>query len=480
MIRTFFLSLILILNCFTSRAGDISDSNFKDFIRSSKRVVVLYYSGIQVENAPVLGIFEKVRTNISQKGGFWKEISWARFDREDNPLITTELGLKSAPYLLAFEDGEWVIYAEEFYEEELEEFILRVFGDEFEPKILKNADELSEAKVKNKVAFFYGVSAAHDVAWARPLVSLLAKKHQLPAYITYEKSSSEDAFFLLLKRNFNEGDLFYSGNRPFLPLFVRSLVDSSSQRRCPIAKLATYKNLFKRKQPTIFIMDTKTDTDFANKSEDTLRRASLTIPCRVISVEFKDWNLFSRLFAISRFAVPSIGIIDYNEKKMLKYAVLHPTFETTEQFFHNYITKNLKPFYKTGSIPKTQDFPVMKVVRENFAETVIESGKDVLVCAYTRFCDQCGGIFKRVEDLAVAFGKKYPELKFAMIDTQFNDIEGVNIENLPSFFLYKKDGDGFPILLDKSFETESIDEFLKENLQGMKTEDKTSITSSEL
>lgn len=65
------------------------------------------------------------------------------------------------------------------------------------------------------------------------------------------------------------------------------------------------------------------------------------------------------------------------------------TDASVAEFFSQYSTGALKPFFKSEAVPADNSGPVKVVVRNNFDEIVMNANKDVLVEFYAPVCFSC-------------------------------------------------------------------------------------------
>ena len=139
--------------------------------------------------------------------------------------------------------------------------------------------------------------------------------------------------------------------------------------------------------------------------------------------------------------------ISKKEKEIKYFDIKNSQFYTIEnendvlKFIKNYNNKKLNKndnYYKVEPLLSNFRPFVLTANENNFNEIVINNDENVLIYFYNTFST----ISKRFSPLFIDLEKKYnlvkSNIKFVEIDGTKNVVEGINIENYPALYFYKK------------------------------------------
>lgn len=73
-----------------------------------------------------------------------------------------------------------------------------------------------------------------------------------------------------------------------------------------------------------------------------------------------------------------------------------PSVENLVQFYEDFTSGNIQPYFRSEAVPESNDGPVKIIVGKNFQEIVMDPTRDVLVEFYAPWCGHC----KQVEDFS--------------------------------------------------------------------------------
>ena len=162
--------------------------------------------------------------------------------------------------------------------------------------------------------------------------------------------------------------------------------------------------------------------------------------------------------------------ISKKEKEIKYFDILNSQFYTIEnendvlKFIKNYNNKKLNKndnYYKVEPLLSNFRPFVLTANENNFNEIVINNNENVLVYFYSPFST----LSKRFSPLFMDLAKKYnlvkSNIKFVEIDGTKNVVEGINIENYPALYFYKKNFKDKPIAYDGEFKEESLIKYIK-------------------
>lgn len=118
-------------------------------------------------------------------------------------------------------------------------------------------------------------------------------------------------------------------------------------------------------------------------------------------------------------------------------------------------------FLKSEPIPAENSGPVFKVVGKNFKKEILENDFDILVKFYAPWCGHCKKLAPIYQALAEALSSN-KKLKLYEVDVTKNDIEGHNIEGLPTIKFFPGKDKSNVINYSGERTEDEIAKFLKE------------------
>nr|CAG4643121.1 EOG090X0438 [Ilyocryptus agilis] len=115
--------------------------------------------------------------------------------------------------------------------------------------------------------------------------------------------------------------------------------------------------------------------------------------------------------------------------------------EELKEFVKLVISGKGKPFYRSQPVPKVQEGPVLNVVADSFAQSVIQSKQDVLIEFFAPWCGHCKALEPEYKKLAKRMKKDYPNLIVAKMDATANDLHPMfgQLKGYPSIFYIPAD-----------------------------------------
>jgi protein disulfide-isomerase A1 len=146
-------------------------------------------------------------------------------------------------------------------------------------------------------------------------------------------------------------------------------------------------------------------------------------------------------------------------------AVAALTIEVIGKFADDILSGALKPHLKSDPIPEDNAGPVTTVVGLNFAETVLDSTKDVLVKYYAPWCGHCKKLAPIWEELGELY-KDNKDIVIAKFDSTTNEAEGVEVKGYPTLIFYPK-GNKAGVTFEGDRTLEGLTKYLEEQIPSL-------------
>jgi protein disulfide-isomerase A1 len=141
-----------------------------------------------------------------------------------------------------------------------------------------------------------------------------------------------------------------------------------------------------------------------------------------------------------------------------------PTQTNLEEFCSGLLDGNVRPYYKSQSIPDNTYASIPVIVGKSFNDEVLNSPKNVLLEVYTPWCINCEATSKQVEKLAKHF-KGLDNLVFAKIDASANEHPDLEVPDYPTLLLYKVDDKENPITLPTKSSAKDVAKLINKHLR---------------
>lgn len=152
---------------------------------------------------------------------------------------------------------------------------------------------------------------------------------------------------------------------------------------------------------------------------------------------------------------PLICARDANKQKY----ILKDEFsvENLEKFVKDLSENKLTPYMKSEEVPADNSAPVKVAVAKNFADVVINNGKDTLIEFYAPWCGHC----KKLAPIFDQLGEKLinEDVSIVKMDATANDVPPeFDVRGFPTLYWLPKDGKNKPVRYEGGRE---LDDFIK-------------------
>jgi len=138
------------------------------------------------------------------------------------------------------------------------------------------------------------------------------------------------------------------------------------------------------------------------------------------------------------------------------------TVEAIKNFYDDWNSGRLKPFFKSEPLPEHNNEPVKTIVGKNFDDIVINSEDDVLVEFYAPWCGHCKQLVPIYDSLATKLSN-VKGLVIAKMDATANEVQGVEIKGFPTIKFFAKGRKHSPIDYEGDRTEEGFIDYLKKH-----------------
>ena len=155
-----------------------------------------------------------------------------------------------------------------------------------------------------------------------------------------------------------------------------------------------------------------------------------------MDVNTKAASAFAEQNGLSKSDTPSLWLCDLKPEQARRFRFNGTITEANIiQFFANWKSKTLKPFWRSGPLPtQERDKVVRQIVSSTFDQEVVPE-KDVLVLLKSKYCGYCKKFLEVYEKMAERLSQ-ISTLRLTTIDSLENEVEGLYVESVPALFIY--------------------------------------------
>ncbi|XP_037093086.1 protein disulfide-isomerase-like [Pollicipes pollicipes] len=162
-------------------------------------------------------------------------------------------------------------------------------------------------------------------------------------------------------------------------------------------------------------------------------------------VDMADRRMFhmEEFFGVQRDRTPAMRIFRY-EGPTFKFRPQHDGTISTEQvlqFCDDFLTGKLKAFQLQQPLPEDWDAaPVKVLTAQNYADVTLDPTHHVFVMLHAPWCPHCQLVGPIFDQLAELYLPHSDVITLARMDATANEVEGLEFQSFPTFFLYAVDG----------------------------------------
>lgn len=442
----------------------LSSSNFSAFLTANHFVMVEFYAPWCGHCQALAPEYAAAATELKAVG-----VPLAKVDATDDPELAQQYGVEGYPTIFFFVDGKPKPYSHHRTRDTIVTWVKKKVG----PNVVEvtstgDAETVLETGNTVVVAFFDKLEG-HEVqefaAAARQEDDVLfyqTEREDVAEVFNIKKGTK--APVLVLLKNASEKFVLYDG------LFEKDALSGFFlANKLPLVSTFsrdTATEIFEssiNKQLLLFA----SPEDFG-KILPTYEEAAKAFKGKIIFVHVDSSTEEVGKPIMEFFGVnaekPTIIAFTVSEEHSRKFLLEDEmTVDKIKDFATNFIDGKLKEFYKSESVPETNDGDVKIVVGNNFNQIVLDESKDVLLEIYAPWCGHCQALEPIYEKLAKAL-RSIDSLVIAKMDGTANEHERVQVDGYPTLFFFPAGNKSFdPISVDTDRSITGLYQFLKNN-----------------
>jgi len=426
----------------------LGDKNLAEALGEFEHVLVEFY-------APWCGHCKKLAPEYVKAAAALKAensaVKLAKVDCTVEKDSATKYGISGYPTLKFFIKGEPVAYEGGRTEPEIVNWLRK----KTQPSTseVATSEDLANAIKRNEVlvVFFGGKDDASFQAFesASKKYEDVGFVYTTNADLRTEQSAPEGTNIVLLKK-FDEGRHELAGS--FTGESLTTFIDThKSPLLIPFDQKAAQK-IFGDGIATIFLVHQKNEA--GEKATSVLREVAQKLKGKIQAAisDIKDGGLGPRLaeyIGVKEADTPAFRIVVPSKGGAVKKYVPEgeATVESLTQFYEDYASGKVSPFYKSEEVPASNDAPVKIVVGKNFKDIVLDSTKDVLIEFYAPWCGHCKKLEPIWNELATELSS-IQNLVIAKMDSTANEVDGVEVSGFPTIKYYPSNNKSKPVTYD--------------------------------
>merc|ERR1719273_430162 len=263
---------------------------------------------------------------------------------------------------------------------------------------------------------------------------------------------------IILKKQFDEGHNFYTGNIEEEP--VLAFLKANSFPIYGEMNAESYAKYLEREVPVYYFFVDPSDKD----TTDAIAQVATDVGAGFkgkMSFVWLDGIMWER-FMVGTFGVktPPGAAIQFDDKVYVFSGDIKIA-ANVRQFAQEYFDKKLEPYVKSQKIPKDNSKPVTIVVGKEFEKIVFDETKDVMVEFYAPWCGHCKKMAPAYEKVGQTFAGD-ENVVVAKIDATENDHPG-DVTGFPTLIFYPANDNKEGLKYDGDRSDEAIIKFINDN-----------------
>ena len=459
-----------------------NNETFYEFLDSNPNAFVLFYRDNRASHI-YIQVFENFVKEQKQGNSSFSHVAFAVIDMFASISLRKSQNLTALPLLRLYkrESNRTVLYEGGRSEAALRKWLVKQFKET--PSLIqeiKALKELGELIIrKNIVIAYFGAKHSKN----SEIYAHAAEKY---TYYNFISGFSIEIYDTFIQDQYSEGRVMCFNNNDQENYTLEGTLNKSSLRNFFEAcshrshfqiDFETADTLFNGKESFMILVVNSTVNE-SIQAISIYRQSKALLAGKIILTIFDSLNNDERVFGyidngfqITRedaAFLPNLLIVDRESTPgfSTKYKFLGGVYtDSILNFFYSWKKKTITPFFKSvpAQVLDKNEGLVVCINHEGFLDFVVNSTKDSFLMVYSFNCEACQRFKKIMRKLADKY-KEIENLEFFMIDGVNNDVPGLQLTYVPSFFLYKKDRKNSPIAMIDYKEEERFHEFLRENL----------------
>lgn len=461
-----------------------TNETFNELLASNEHVFVLFYREDRAGRLYLQAFENLARDQQAGNASFPNKITFAAIDLATSIPLRASQNLTRFPLLRMYiRNNKTILYEGGRSEEIIRKWLVRQFKEVSSPiKEVKTIAELQELVLRKNILMVY-----FGPKYVSNHETFLNMADKYP-YYNYAFGFSVEIFDAFLNEKYNEGRFVCFNNDEqedytleFIPPLkkstLKSFFEGCAHRSYFNIDFETAERLFKGHESFMILAIDSTSNE-SLRARGVYKESKPLLAGKMLLTIFDSknndtrlFNYMENLFQITPEDVaflPSLVLIDREASNgvTIKYKYIGGIYnDTVEAFYKSWKQKKIPVFYK--SHPKSLTDPdegrVKSINHQEFVNLVINGTKNAFIMVYSDDCGACKNFRKVFGKIAEKY-REIDSLEFFMINGVSNDIMGIDLIFVPSFYLFKNGEKDKPIYMSDHKEEERFHEFLKENL----------------
>eukprot|EP01057_Protomagalhaensia_wolfi_P004793 Protomagalhaensia_wolfi_Nauph_80__4792@NODE_49_length_4188_cov_38_845264_g40_i0_p1_GENE_NODE_49_length_4188_cov_38_845264_g40_i0NODE_49_length_4188_cov_38_845264_g40_i0_p1_ORF_typecomplete_len463_score114_35Thioredoxin/PF00085_20/7_5e30Thioredoxin/PF00085_20/3_4e03Thioredoxin/PF00085_20/0_0032Thioredoxin/PF00085_20/1_8e22Thioredoxin_6/PF13848_6/33Thioredoxin_6/PF13848_6/4_4e05Thioredoxin_6/PF13848_6/9_9e23Thioredoxin_6/PF13848_6/0_036Calsequestrin/PF01216_17/2_5e15Calsequestrin/PF01216_17/6_4e02 len=445
--KTFIISLLLLLVATASNVVSLTTSNFDTFIKANPVVLVKFFAPWCGHCKKLAPAYEAAAADLQAKNG----PPLAEVDATQDQDLSKRFGVQGFPTFFLFRNGQPEPYTGGRSQEAIVDWVLKMTGPAVE-----SASSVTEARKKaeaNKASiYFIATVRSKDSA---KVYEAVASEHRLKgSFFLITDPSAEADTVSVYRQDEDSTTTKLTSKEQFIAWVLTEAVPLLG----PVSgeNYATYA----ARSPNWFW--------FAAYPEDYEKLGPII---RKVSKNYRtDFNfVWLDVDTLKEHANNALGMKDFPgvtivlEEAKYRFEGQAITEKALTKFVEAVKAGKVKKFLKSEPVPESNDEAVKVVVGTQFAEMVLRKDKDVFLKIYAPWCGHCKKLAPMWDDLAERTAKS-EHFMVAKLDGTANEIDvpGFSVHGFPTLYFVKA-GSKTPIAYDGERTIEAFLDFVKKH-----------------
>ena len=448
----------------------LNEKNFDNFLEEHKIALVVFY----IDDCHICDTVSADLSLLKEKHQESHEhLTYAKIKGNDNQELMKKLELSHFPHIRIYFDKDYFSYfQDEFTRGQLDHFLNIHLNNRAEPTSV-DSDEHFAHYNKQPLAIYLGYPQLNDKN--RKIASNIQRVFpDIPVYIGKSGSSVDEkisgdkdtGYKLVLKRNFEDGNKILSGEdgASLNPGLLVRFINTYRKPVVDIMSLDISNKVFKYRLPALILFDKNYQTQSAKALRDAV--LSTHFPGLTIASDLTEVNAgtVSGLADVHKGDFPALRILDFHAARFAVYKFIGDfTASNIEAFIKKYRNGELREHKKSERAFDNSNQRVLRLTRETADDVIQDTSKHVIVGFYASWCHSCDRVHPTLEK-AARMVKNADDVVFARIDVDKNDLDYINMSQLPLVQLYKKNLKTQPVKFEGGINEEAVLDFLEVEL----------------
>jgi len=380
------------------------------------------------------------------------QIQFAKIDATNETSLLVHYGITQYPTLTLFKNQKEKMFDGGYSATDIEAWVAKRMGAPALP--LTTVEELEAARQANQVivvGFFRDIESVSAIIYNRVADAV----HDYPFYFAidetlYDKYEvTEDA--VVVFKQFDDGRVDFAAG----DYVADDLMHFLRLETFPLVSELNINNVWRVTEEASVVKTHFLVFRNASNPATPAGIADMLLPAArqhkgsilFLMIDMADRRMFhmEEFFGVYRDALPAMRIFRY-EGPTYKFRPTHDDGTISEdlimQFSDDFITGKLSTFTLAQPLPEDWDAaPVKILTASNYVEMTSDAKHHIFVMLHAPWCPQCqlaGPVYEQLADL---YTDHEDVMKFAKMDATANEVEGLEFQSFPTFYLYHGDAE---------------------------------------